>query len=235
MTDEFKDTEFKAKVYSCSNCDYLSLLPRPVDNHIASKCLGATVIVSNKIVQHFTRDYLEGKVATIHQCSHCSHTTPYTTGMKYHQQKCEGDRIISAKRVLIFKDDTDLRISRPKDTELNTGHTVYMRVHRDTGYYYIGSTGLTKIKRHSLDVSKAKAGKKLNFNIVAMIWEILLRGGDPYEEFDLLTLGKYETRQEALDAETEIIDMYYNDNGDRDSKMLLNNYTCQSRRRKLKC
>ena len=229
MTDEFKDTEFKAKVYSCSKCDYLSLLPKPVDNHIASKCVGATVVISSKIVQHFTKGYVEGKIATIHQCSHCSHTTPYTTALKHHQRKCEGDKAISAKRVLIFKDDTDLKIPRPKDTDLNTKPVVYMRVHRDTGYYYIGSTQVSVMKRHSVDVDNAIAGKKLGSNITALIWGILLREGDPYEEFDFITLGEYETRQEALDTELNMIDMYYNDKGDRDNKMLLNKFTYQTR------
>jgi hypothetical protein len=103
-----------------------------------------------------------------------------------------------------------------------------MRVHKDTGYYYIGSTQTSVLKRHSADVNHARVGNKLGSNITALIWGILLREGDPYEEFDFITLGEYETRQEARDIETNMIDMYYNDKGDRDSKLLLNRYTLQS-------
>jgi hypothetical protein len=112
-------------------------------------------------------------------------------------------------------------------TDNTTPSRVYMRVHRDTGYYYIGSTQLSVRQRHSVDINHAKAGDRLGSNITALIWGILLREGDPYEEFDLMTLGEYETRQEAKDIETKLIDMYYNDKGGKDSKMLLNNNTYQ--------
>jgi len=240
MTDEFKDTEFKAKVYSCSKCPYISLMTRPVSKHISSKCTGATVATSHKIVQHFTKGYVEGNVATIHQCSLCPYTSPYITSIQNHQRKCEGGEILSAKRVLIFReDDTSIKLdiprmlSRPKvDTKILDRPVVYMRVHRDTGYYYIGSTDTNVLSRHGQDVSNAIAGNKLGSNIIALIWGILLREGDPYAEFDFITLGNYGTRKEAYDAERQFTHGYYNGQGDRDSKMMLNNYTYQSRRKR---
>lgn len=110
-----------------------------------------------------------------------------------------------------------------------TTSRVYMRVHRDTGYYYIGSTQMSILQRHTIDVNHARLGSKLGSNITALIWGILLREGDPIEEFDLLTLGEYKTRQEAKDVEMKLINMYYNDEGDKDSNMLLNNHTYQDR------
>lgn len=233
MTDKFKDTEFKAKAYSCSKCDYVSLLVRPVSKHIASKCIGATIATSHKIVQHFTKGYVEGKLITLYQCSLCPYTSPLVGSLKNHQLKCEGSMKISAKRVLIFKeDDTNTKIdiprlfSRPKvDTQILDRPVVYMRVHRDTGYYYIGSTRKAVITRHGQDVHYASKGEHLNSNIIALIWGILLREGDPYEEFDFITLGDYGTRKEAYDAERHLTNEYYNGRGDRDKSLLLNNYT----------
>jgi hypothetical protein len=97
-----------------------------------------------------------------------------------------------------------------------------MRVHRDTGYYYIGSTNKTVIQRHGNDVSNARQGKKLGSSVVGFIWGILLREGDPYEEFDFITLEEHKTREEAYDAETELIQRYCSGQGDRDSKLIIN-------------
>lgn len=103
-------------------------------------------------------------------------------------------------------------------------NTVYMRVHKDTGYYYIGSTDLGVIKRHSVDVTHARQGKKLGdgCNITSFIWGILLRGGDPYEEFDFINLGEYETREKALKVEIQTIIKYSKGRGNRDRKLMLN-------------
>jgi hypothetical protein len=97
-----------------------------------------------------------------------------------------------------------------------------MRVHRDTGYYYIGSTNLTILERHGFDVSKARRGKKLGCSIIGFIWGILLREGDPYEEFEFITLGEYETKEEASDAEIEMIQRYCSDQENRDSELMIN-------------
>lgn len=107
-------------------------------------------------------------------------------------------------------------------TDDTTTSRVYMRVHRDTGYYYIGSTQLSMKRRHGFDVRDAKKGNKLNCSIIGFIWGILLREGDPYDEFDFITLGEYQSRVEAYTTETELIQRYANGQGDRDATLIIN-------------
>ena len=102
-------------------------------------------------------------------------------------------------------------------------HIVYMRIHKDTGYYYIGNTDVGLLKRHKTDISHAKRGVKLGSNITGFIWGILLRDGDPVEEFELVELEKYNTKKEADDAERILISKYYKGKGDMPGDKMLNN------------
>jgi len=114
-------------------------------------------------------------------------------------------------------------------TDNTTPSRVYMRVHRDTGCYYIGSTQSSVFERHCQDVSLARQGRKISSKLASLIRSIILREGDPIEEFELITLGEYETKQEAQDAEQIFVNMYCDDKGDRDSKLLLNQLTFKKR------
>lgn len=219
MTTEFKDTEFNAKVHFCSKCPFVSFCPKVVRRHNSSPiCPESNIVSRDMIVQHFDQETEGDKCVTLHQCVSCSYTTQTIQSMYVHltKKRCRDSKYISAKRSVLFSSD-DI-----KSDHNNTKSFVYMRVHRDTGYYYIGSTQFTVLHRHSADVSAAKTTMRRSSNMFLFIREMLSREGDPIEEFDLITLGEYETKQEALDVETNMIDMYYNDKGDRDSKLMLN-------------
>jgi hypothetical protein len=100
-----KATGIVAPAYKCSGCGYMSLVKTHVDNHIHTKCTGASVIKEEKLVKHHDLEYTCDDMATLHQCSGCGYTSVQATSVKTHvRNKCKTATVLSGKRKLVFGD-----------------------------------------------------------------------------------------------------------------------------------